>query len=111
MPVSPRPNTAPGRHRSGGEKRLKKGSDFFKGLNRKNFAGCSRAPDRSRLDYRLALTLQGKDWELSGADGLFQGSGPFLHADRDPAVYGGMNTIATGEGQQSYLVLPWIPKR
>lgn len=60
-------------------------------------------------NYRLALTVQGKDWELPGAEGMFRGSGPFLHADRDSAVYGGTNTIATGDEQASYLLLPRIP--
>jgi uncharacterized protein len=62
-------------------------------------------------DYRLALTVQGTDWAQPGLEGLFRGSGPFLHADRDPALYGGMNTIATGGGQASYLLLPLIPRQ
>ena len=54
-------------------------------------------------------TVQGLDWEQPGVESpfhgqpglerLFRGSGPFLHADRDPARYGGVNTIATGQGQ------------
>ena len=62
-------------------------------------------------DYRLALTVQGKDWAQPGLEGFFRGSGPFLHGDRDPALYGGTNTISTGEGQASYLLLPLIPKQ
>ena len=61
-------------------------------------------------DYRLALTVEGKDFEWPGATGLTKGSGPFLHLDRDPALYAGTNTIATGEGQASHLLLPLIPK-
>jgi predicted acyl esterase len=60
--------------------------------------------------YRLALTIQGKDWEQPGLEAMFRGSGPFLHTERDPAIYGGTNTVATGEGQSSYLLLPRIPK-
>jgi uncharacterized protein len=41
---------------------------------------------------------------------MFRGSGPFLHRERDPAIYGGTSTVATGEGQASYLLLPRIPK-
>lgn len=62
-------------------------------------------------DFRLALTVQGSDWAQPGLDGPFHGSGPFLHADRDDVVYGGVNTIATGEGQESYLLLPLIPRQ
>lgn len=61
-------------------------------------------------DYRLALTVQGKDWEQPGLQAMFKGSGPFLHPERDAALYGGTNTVATGEGQASYLLLPRIPK-
>jgi len=60
-------------------------------------------------DYRLALTVQGKDWELPGLEGPFKGSGPFLHVGRDAALYGGTSTVASGEGQASYLLLPRIP--
>jgi predicted acyl esterase len=60
--------------------------------------------------YRLALTVQGKDWENPGASGLLRGSGPFIHGERDPALYGGTNAIASGEGQASYLLLPHIPR-
>lgn len=59
--------------------------------------------------YRLALTVEGRDFEWPGATGLTKGSGPFLHLDRDPALYAGTNTIATGAGQASYLLLPLIP--
>lgn len=60
-------------------------------------------------DHRLALTVQGRDFELPGLEGPFKGSGPFLHPDRDPALYGGTSTIASGAGQESYLLLPRIP--
>jgi predicted acyl esterase len=61
-------------------------------------------------DYRLALTIQGVDWADSRLQGPFKGSGPFLHADRDPTLYGGSNTVATGQGHESYLLLPLIPR-
>jgi predicted acyl esterase len=62
-------------------------------------------------DYQLALTVQGKDWELPGAEGMFKGSGPFLHINRDPVVFAGTSTIATGGDHASYLLLPRIPAR
>lgn len=58
---------------------------------------------------RLALTLRGRDWETPGAAGMFKGVGPFLHPDRDPALYGGTSTILTGPGRESWLLLPLIP--
>jgi predicted acyl esterase len=61
---------------------------------------------------QLALTLQGKDFERQGSTGPFRGSGPFLHNDpddRDPATFGGTNTIYTGGDRASYLLLPIIP--
>jgi len=33
------------------------------------------------------------------------------HPNRDPALYGGTNTIATGAGQASYLLLPLISSK
>jgi hypothetical protein len=71
--------------------------------------------------YRLALTLQGKDWQYApNADTVrskdyelpdSQNSGSFYaeHPNRDPALFGGTDTIATGAGQTSYLLLPLIP--
>jgi uncharacterized protein len=70
--------------------------------------------------YKLALTIQGKDWQYkpdantvgskdyelpnSHDPGLF-----FLeHPDRDPALYGGTYTLVTGNGHQSYLFLPFV---
>lgn len=60
--------------------------------------------------YRLALTVQGKDWQYpananivgskdydlpnSNNPGLFFAA----HPNRDPALYGGTNTVASGEG-------------
>jgi predicted acyl esterase len=71
--------------------------------------------------YRLALTLQGKDWQYAPhAERVrskdyelpdSQNSGLFYaeHPNRDPALFGGTNTVATGAGQTSYLLLPLIP--
>lgn len=71
--------------------------------------------------YRLALTLQGKDFGYgpeartvrakdydlpdSTNSGLFYAA----HPNRDPALYGGSNTVATGGEHASYLLLPRIP--
>jgi predicted acyl esterase len=73
--------------------------------------------------YRLALTIQGKDFgygpgtnivhakdydlPLSNNSGLFFAA----HPNRDPALYGGTDTIATGVEHTSYLLLPRIPIR
>lgn len=62
--------------------------------------------------YRLALTIQGQDFERPGATGIFKGSGPFLHndpQDRDPAEFAGTHTLATGGAHEAYLLLPVIP--
>ncbi len=71
--------------------------------------------------YRLALTLQGKDWQYApNAETVrskdyelpdSQNSGLFYaeHPNRDPALFGGTNTVATGAGRTSYLLLPLIP--
>jgi len=57
--------------------------------------------------YRLGLTVQGKDFERAGA------VGPFLHddpSDRNEASFGGTNSLYTGDGELSYLLLPIIPE-
>lgn len=62
--------------------------------------------------YRLMLTLQGKDFERPDATGEQKGSGWFLHnhpLDRPAASFGGTNTIHTGAGRESYLMLPVLP--
>ena len=69
--------------------------------------------------YRIALTIQGKDFERPGkAGGLgtmitpFRGSGPFVHTnpqDRPAEIFGGRNTIHAGGSRQAYLLLPVIP--
>jgi predicted acyl esterase len=70
--------------------------------------------------YRLALTVQGRDFELPG-DGPWpslygvkmKGHGIFLHTDphnRRTNVYGGTTTLVSDPDQQSYLLLPLIPR-
>jgi len=61
--------------------------------------------------YRLALTLQGKDFERPGETGPQRGSGWFLHddpRDRPPSSFGGTHTVHSGGGRDSYLLLPLI---
>jgi len=61
--------------------------------------------------YRLALTLQGKDFERPGESGAQRGSGWFLHddpRDRPPSRFGGEHTVHSGGERDSYLLLPLI---
>jgi uncharacterized protein len=71
-------------------------------------------------DYRLALTVQGRDFEFPG-DGpwpttygvAMKGHGMFLHDDPDdrPAeVFGGTTTLVSGPEHPSHLLLPIIPR-
>jgi predicted acyl esterase len=70
-------------------------------------------------DYRLALSVRGKDYEVDGTDIALpnapypmKGVGPFLHIDpqdRPPAIFGGRNTLHFAAGKQPYLLLPVIP--
>lgn len=65
-----------------------------------------------RAGYRLTLTLQGKDFERPDVTGEQKGSGWFLHndpLDRPAASFAGTNTIHTGAGRESYLLLPVLP--
>jgi hypothetical protein len=70
--------------------------------------------------YRLAVTVQGRDFEFPG-DGPWpatygvqmKGHGMFVHTDPDdrPAdVYGGTTTLVAAPDWQSYLLLPFIPR-
>jgi hypothetical protein len=56
-----------------------------------------------------ASIVRSKDYELPFSDnpGLFFAA----HPNRDPALYGGTNIVATGEGHASYLLLPLISSR
>jgi len=59
--------------------------------------------------YRLALTLQGKDFERSGEPGPQKGSGWFLHddpRDRPPSSFAGTHAVYSGGGRDSWLLLP-----
>jgi uncharacterized protein len=69
--------------------------------------------------YRLALTVQGKDYELPG-DGPWptfngvemRGNGCFVHrdpVDRPSDVYGGTTTFVSAPDRPCYLVVPIIP--
>ncbi len=61
--------------------------------------------------YRLALTLQGKDFERPEETGVQKGSGWFLHddpRDRPPATFAGTHALYSGGGRGSYLLLPVI---
>jgi predicted acyl esterase len=58
--------------------------------------------------YRLALTIQGRDYEASGV------SGRILHdheTDRPRREFGGRTTLLTGPDYESYLLLPHIPAK
>jgi predicted acyl esterase len=70
--------------------------------------------------YRLALTVQGRDFEFPG-DGPWPGAygvemkghGIFLHTDphdRPADVFGGTTTLVSGPDRRSYLLLPFIPR-
>jgi uncharacterized protein len=62
--------------------------------------------------HHLALTIGGKDFERSDAQGLMKGSGIFLHndpVDRPADVFGGKHTIHTGGDFASHLLMPLIP--
>ena len=70
--------------------------------------------------YKLRLRVEGADFQREIADnnGAYstgrRGSGVFLHtdpADRPPAEFGGITSIATGAVQDSFLVLPRVPER
>ena len=58
--------------------------------------------------YRLALTIQGQDFDRPG-EPRDTGTGWFTHddpRDRPPASFGGTMTIHTGGGREAYLLLP-----
>jgi uncharacterized protein len=71
--------------------------------------------------YRIALTIQGKDYEYGGKGTTIstfanelRGSGPFLHndpRDRPPGIYGGKVTLYHGGSYPSSLLLPEIPSK
>lgn len=71
------------------------------------------------VGHRIALTVQGKDFERpveGGRIGSFvnplRGSGPFIHTileDRPSDIFDNIHTIFGGSKQGSYLLLPIIP--
>lgn len=61
--------------------------------------------------FRLALTLQGKDFERPGEAGVQKGSGWFLHddpRDRPASSFAGTHSVYSGGKRASYLLLPGI---
>ncbi len=61
--------------------------------------------------HRLALTVQGKDFERSGETGVQKGSGWFLHddpRDRPTETFAGAHTVYSGGERASYVLLPVI---
>jgi predicted acyl esterase len=64
-------------------------------------------------DYRLALTIGGKDFARPGGDSpLMRGSGLWMHndpEDRPASVFGGTTKIHTGVRTPSHLLLPIVP--
>jgi uncharacterized protein len=71
-------------------------------------------------DFRLALTVRGKDYEYDGTDaGLanapypMKGVGPFTHTDPDDrpaAIFACRNSLHFAEGKMPYVLLPVIPE-
>jgi predicted acyl esterase len=72
------------------------------------------------VGYRLALTVQGRDFEFPG-DGPWpsiygvpmKGHGMFVHVDshdRPADIFGGTTTLISGPDHPSYLLLPFIPR-
>jgi predicted acyl esterase len=56
--------------------------------------------------YRMALTVQGRDYEAPGV------SGRILHdheQDRPRREFDGVNTILSGPDHASFLLLPFVP--
>lgn len=66
------------------------------------------------VGHRLAVRVDARDFEREGSTGPRKGSGPFLHTDptdRPPGTFAGTNTLHTGGGYDSHLLLPRIPRR
>ncbi len=71
--------------------------------------------------YRIALTIQGKDFERAIAArqpgsfvNPFRGSGPFTHThpqDRPAEIFDNLHTLYGGGARRAYLLLPIIPKK
>jgi predicted acyl esterase len=73
------------------------------------------------VGYRLAVTVQGKDFGYGQGARIVhakdydlpnsENSGLFFaaHPNRDPKLFAGTNTLATGGDHASYLLLPFVP--
>lgn len=69
--------------------------------------------------YRVALTVQGQDFELPGDEDwpvfngvAMRGHGIFVHrdpTDRPADVFGGTTTLVSGPAEPSYLLVPILP--
>lgn len=62
--------------------------------------------------HRIGLTIQGRDFTWSGREEVFQGSGSFLHndkEDRPDSEFRGTTTIYSRTHDASYILLPIIP--
>jgi len=72
-------------------------------------------------DYRIALTIRGKDYEypgeaatLSNMKNPMRGCGPFVHddpQDRPAGIFGGKVTLHAEAGRPPYVLLPIIPRK
>jgi hypothetical protein len=74
-------------------------------------------------DYRIALTVRGRDYRWPGAEGIgqvqlqgrvFSGVGPFKHddgGDRPLPEFDGDITLHTGPNMPAHVLLPVIPAR
>ena len=72
-------------------------------------------------EYRLGLSIRGKDYEYDGSDAALphapypmKGMGPFTHTDardRPAEIFAGVTTLHFSAQQAPYLVLPIIPDR
>jgi predicted acyl esterase len=63
--------------------------------------------------YRLALRIDGRDFEREGETSPRKGSGPFLHTDprdRDPTIFAVENTLHSGGACDAHLLLPVVPR-
>lgn len=64
--------------------------------------------------YRVGVSVRGQDYSHHLAPGPHgvSGSGPFWHelpGDRDNAVFSGLTSLHSADGQRPYLLLPLIP--
>ena len=63
-------------------------------------------------EYRIALTLGGRDFARPESKDQHKGSGPFLHNDQDDrgsAVFRGVTEVLSCAEKTSFLLLPIVP--